>query len=651
MITVLITCAGSGVGQSVIDSLNLTKEYNIIGCDGKRNVYAHAYCDKFLTVPSIYSDGYIDNLIALSKKEKVDVIIPGHDYELLLFSENYQKFKDNDIEVVVSEPKIIAASRDKQKWFDYFSKHNCKIVPTYSVEAFKQNPDFSIFPAIVKPVGGSASQGILILNNIDELEQANDEDIIQPYLFPTGDDKNYQAIKKAVSSGKLVQLSEISIQLIFSKKSKLSGVFISKNTLKDGVPIFVDTIKPEEFEYLDEIMKFVPVCEEKGVKGPVNIQGRVTSKGIFFFEMNMRFTGITGNRALLGFNEVDYLVKDFLEQPAKIENYSINKVGVRQVACTTIPKETLSAKKTYTLLGAGGFVGQHFIEDLLEKNDDFERINLICRDSSYRKYNERFSDNRIVVYKSSDSFLETIYCQTDVFVNFSSALAYCPDEEIYEAITFQYQQSLKMARANIPVIINVSSQSVYNQSSNEEKTEIAPVKLKTAYAHQKFICEQFFNSLGTNTPVSKVISLRFTRILDGKDNNKINGFFGKVPEVLLKGGNIKIDNPSNNTNLISIKDVVSAIHFVIENSSSKAFPLMMNVGGENISLGAYCNKVISSVKKDETKGGLEIVENVEVLASSMVNIDKFKSYGWQPKYTVDNLIEDFVANIKQSLYV
>lgn len=645
MITVLITCAGSGVGQSVIDSLNLIKGYKIIGCDGKRNVYAHAYCDKFLTVPSIYSDGYIDHLIALSNKENVDVIIPGHDYELLLFSENYQKFKDNNIEVVVSEPKIIAASRNKQQWFDYFSKYNCKIVPTYSVKVFKQNPDSSIFPAIVKPVGGSASQGILILNRLEELEQANDDDIIQPYLFPREDDKNYQTIKKAVSNGKLVQLSEISIQLIFSKKSKLSGVFISKNTLKDGVPIFVDTIKPEEFEYLDEIMKFVPVCEEKGVKGPVNIQGRVTPKGIFFFEMNMRFTGITGNRALLGFNEVDYLVKDFLEQPAKIENYSINKVGVRQVACTTIPKEILSAKKTYTLLGAGGFVGQHFVEDLLQNKDGFERINLICRDSSYQKYNEQFTDNRVVVYKSSDSFLETIYCQTDVFVNFSSALAYYPDDEVYDAITFQYQQSLKMARANIPVIINVSSQSVYNQSSNEEKTETAPLKLKSAYAYQKFICEQFFNSLGTNTPISKVISLRFTRILDGRNDKKINGFFGKVPEVLIEGGDIKIDNPLNNTNLISVDDVVSAIQFVINNSESKPFPAVLNVGGENISLGDFCNQVKNNIPQDQLKGALELVDNKEVLACSMINSDLFKSYGWKPKDTIEDIICEIIKNI------
>src|SRR5690606_14939642 len=178
---------------------------------------------------------------------------------------------------------------------------------------------------------GSASQGISIINNIHELDGLNDDDIIQPYLFPEESDKNYDQIALAVKNGQFLQMSEISIQLIFNKDSNLSGIFISKNTLKNGVSVFVDPINPDKFQYLDEILKFVPILESHGVKGPVNIQGRITPNGLFFFEMNMRFTGITGNRALLGFNEVDFLVRDFLDLPTtELKNYALNKVGVRQ---------------------------------------------------------------------------------------------------------------------------------------------------------------------------------------------------------------------------------------------------------------------------------------------------------------------------------
>src|SRR5690606_28978389 len=137
----------------------------------------------------------------------------------------YDRFREKDIEVIVSEPKIIAVSRDKQDWYNFFAPLGCKIVPTISVKDFLERPDENTLPAIVKPSGGSASQGIYIVNDLSELEGLNGDDIIQPYLFPETTDENYQSIYKAVKTGKFLQKSEISIQLVFSKNSKLSGIF------------------------------------------------------------------------------------------------------------------------------------------------------------------------------------------------------------------------------------------------------------------------------------------------------------------------------------------------------------------------------------------------------------------------------------------
>ena len=114
MTTILVTCVGSGVGQSVIDSLNLQRDFRIIGCDGNPNVYAQSFCDKLYVVPSLYWEGYTDYILKLCLENQVDVVIPGHDHELVIFAKEYDKFKSNGIEVIVSEPKLIAISRDKQ---------------------------------------------------------------------------------------------------------------------------------------------------------------------------------------------------------------------------------------------------------------------------------------------------------------------------------------------------------------------------------------------------------------------------------------------------------------------------------------------------------------------------------------------------------
>src|SRR5690606_10492690 len=126
-----------------------------------------------------------------------------------------------------------------------------------------------------------------------------------------------------------------------------------------------------------------------------------------FFEMNMRFTGITGNRALLGYNEVDFLVRSFLDMPCELNNYSYNKVGVRQVACTTIPRqEFIGEKETLTVLGGGSCFGEVFIRKHFEK---FRCINLIVRSSSEQKYIEKFKDlNNVYIISSDDYRLEQL---------------------------------------------------------------------------------------------------------------------------------------------------------------------------------------------------------------------------------------------------
>ncbi|MHC5310077.1 NAD-dependent epimerase/dehydratase family protein [Myroides sp. LJL116] len=636
MITVLVTCVGSGVGQSVIDSLNLKREFKIIGCDGNPNVYAHSYCDEFIVVPGLYSEGYSEHILDLCIENKVDILIPGHDHELVIFARDYNKFKNAGIEVLVSEPNIIAISRDKQNWYDFFAPLGCKIVPTLSVRDYLLNPNSSILPAIVKPSGGSASQGISIINTLEDLRGLKEEDIIQPYLFPEESDSNYHVIVNAVQKGQFLQMSEISIQLIFSAKSKFSGIFISKNSLKNGVPVFVDPIDPSKFEYLDEIMKFVPILESHGVKGPVNIQGRVTPKGLYFFEMNMRFTGITGNRALLGFNEVDFLTRNFLGLEAKLDDFAYNKVGVRQVACSTIPRQISHRKEleTITILGGGSNIGKEFI---IKRSSDFKSINLIVRESSLAKYKELFSTiSNVKLICQDDVNLEQALCQSDVLINFVSALAFQDDSSKYEALLYLQNISNKIAKAKIEKVINISSQSVYSQTLDENKGENFPIQYCSSYAFQKVMIERLFSSIKEFSPESKVISLRLPRVIIPQISGQ-SGFFGRIVENFKNGTKVEIEFPESKTNIIHINDVINALSFVLKSIDTSTLPGIINVAGNNISMKEYVSLVIDNV---EGIGEVKLGDSKEVKSSSMINGELINSLGWSAEYSVVDIIKE-----------
>lgn len=638
MRTVLVTCVGSGVGQSAIDSLNIKREFKIIGCDGNPNVYAHSFCDQFFEVPGIYTDEYIEHILQLCIDNNVEVLIPGHDHELTLFAKDYKKFEDKGIKVIVSEPKIIAISRDKQDWYDFFAPLGCKIVPTTSVKEFLENPDETLFPAIVKPSGGSASQGISIVNQLSELENLKGEDIIQPYLFPEETDKNYQNIVNAVKKRNFVQLSEVSVQLIFNKQSIFTGIFISKNSLKNGVPVYVDPIDLDEFEYTSEILKFVPILEEHKVRGPVNIQGRVTPKGLLFFEMNMRFTGITGNRALLGFNEVDYLVRDALSiQNTELKSNAVNKVGVRQVACTTIPRQTqagLSKKEVLTVLGGGSEVGKHFIN---KHYDNFEKIFLICRKESLESYSEIFKNYiNVKIVEEKDVNATEYLCQSDVFINFVSALAYEDDVKKFEAIQFVHYWMNKVTKAKVPFVLNLSSQSVYPQQDNEEKDETYPTEIHSTYAFQKKMIEVFVEQVKEYSVYSTVINIRAARILNPK-NKKQLGFFGEIVDKVKSGDSFSISHPSNNTNLIHISDVADAILYFIQFKDRTMLPKLINLGGENLSMEDYVEVAEGVMGK---KANVIWGDNGKITSSSCLEINRMNDLGFFIKFKLKDIISE-----------
>ena len=49
-----------------------------------------------------------------------------------------------------------------------------------------------------------------------------------------------------------------------------------------------------------------------GLAGPCNVQGRVTTRGLVFYEIIPRFTGGSGARAALGFNECEAALRLFV---------------------------------------------------------------------------------------------------------------------------------------------------------------------------------------------------------------------------------------------------------------------------------------------------------------------------------------------------
>lgn len=159
-------------------------ELVLYGADITSTAPALSFCDRTIIVPRIKTPEYIPTLLEICKEEKIDVLVPTIDTDLLLLSENKERFSAIDTRVLISAPDKITLCRDKRLTADYF--HSIGLESPTPVD----NTDSYIggFPAFIKPKDGSSSVFAYKVNDWEELvayaAQVPDY-IIQPFISGT----------------------------------------------------------------------------------------------------------------------------------------------------------------------------------------------------------------------------------------------------------------------------------------------------------------------------------------------------------------------------------------------------------------------------------------------------------------------------------
>ena len=184
MINILFTGAGRRIEliQAFRQAaLVLNKQIRILGADITRTAPALAYCDAIKIVKQMKDPDYISNLIEVCKEEKIDIVIPTIDTDLLVLSKNKELFEKEGIKVLISAPDKILICRDKNNTSKFFV--DCGLSAPMPVNDWKKYN--SGYPAFIKPKDGSSSINAFKVNNEEELKtySAQIEDyIVQPFI-------------------------------------------------------------------------------------------------------------------------------------------------------------------------------------------------------------------------------------------------------------------------------------------------------------------------------------------------------------------------------------------------------------------------------------------------------------------------------------
>ncbi len=664
--TIGISCIGSGVGQSVINSLRLSSlPLKTIGLGTNPFAYGAYDCDVYDYTSSIYEQRFVENLIEKCQEHKVDLIIPGLDDEALIYAQNFDKFKSAGIRTICSGAELISICRDKDRMSKELSKVADFFVKCYDKNTLEHDIETGdiTFPFIVKPRGGFASRGIQIIRDNNDLNKIDEDHIIQELAVPVKSDPNYEYYMNEISKNRNPQVSEISIQVVYNSEGKLLGRMASYNKLNNGVPI---EVVPYERDYIWSIInKLTPTLLSMGLRGPLNIQGRLTENGLKLFEMNPRFTGITGLRALMGFNEVEACVKEWLgiDKGKNKLRLNYNRFGSRQTAdksicfdrnqevaqlSQTLNENPLKQVKTVLLTGATGNLGQELSKLISSKAENYELVTLGREKKRSETILGDYSD-RHFSYKDLEQGLLSLG-NVDVLIHAGFARPHCTNIEIAQSLHLTGEIFTRAVLHQVPLIINISSQSVYGQASEPLWTEQTQPSPETQYAQAKYASEILLESLGKGNPLTKFTSIRLAALAGGIDIvNGRNDFMSKMVVQALQGSDLIIYGAEQKMERMDVRDAAASIFQICKQNLSELKPVY-NLGTNKTYTLKYIAKKILDISKDYTKkNGSKIILETPNHAINNFGLDStafFTDFKWEPKYSIDDIVMSLIHNYK-----
>ena len=162
-------------------ALKLNIDLKIYGADMAGTAPALAYCDYTRKVCAMRAPQYIQQLVDICVADKIDLVMPTIDTDLLVLSRNVDEFKKVGTRVLISKPDKILICRDKNNTGEFFESCGLKAPKTYN--DYKSYP--GPYPCFIKPKDGSSSINAFKVEDKDELEvyagQVEDY-IIQPFV-------------------------------------------------------------------------------------------------------------------------------------------------------------------------------------------------------------------------------------------------------------------------------------------------------------------------------------------------------------------------------------------------------------------------------------------------------------------------------------
>lgn len=171
-ITVLLTACGAQFITGLVECLkdNRERKIRLIGTNMSDDKTLYSLFDEFYIVPAATDENYVDALLKICLKEKVDVVLPFMSAELLPLIDRKQEFEDIGVKVSVSDRTSVEIANNKLKFYEFLKMQGLEVPkfhPVRTAEELKIACEAVGYPesaVCVKATELSGSRGIRIID-------------------------------------------------------------------------------------------------------------------------------------------------------------------------------------------------------------------------------------------------------------------------------------------------------------------------------------------------------------------------------------------------------------------------------------------------------------------------------------------------------
>ena len=171
-LTVMLSACGAQFAPGMVKCLKDNGERNIrvIGIDMHYDATLDCLYDAIYEVPSASDSAYIDRILEICKKEKVDVVLPFMSAELIPLLDRMEDFEKVGVKVAVGDRKSIEITTNKYAFYAFLKEQGLK-VPKFApvrkasdLKAACKAVGYPQYPVCVKATELSGSRGIRMID-------------------------------------------------------------------------------------------------------------------------------------------------------------------------------------------------------------------------------------------------------------------------------------------------------------------------------------------------------------------------------------------------------------------------------------------------------------------------------------------------------